>query len=161
MALFALWADLSTPDTICMRFALGVAFSGWTATFLSTALAIYLQGGGISLEHHIQIVDSLAIFFFTVAMILGGSVTLPPCAALQGSLYLLHIAESIARHPAASAAMGFLVAAVGFSWLVTMTYTILLIPVAMLGLLVLGAAVALVGLHGGQFLENEPLDSSS
>ena len=65
---FALWADLSTPDTICMRSALGVALSGWTATFLSTALAIYLQGVGVSLEQHIQIVDALAMLFFTAAL---------------------------------------------------------------------------------------------
>lgn len=68
---FTLWADLSTPDTICMRSALGVALSGWTATFLSTALAIHLQGSGVSLEQHIQIVDALAMFFFTVALILA------------------------------------------------------------------------------------------
>jgi hypothetical protein len=68
---FALWADLSTPDTICMRSALGVALSAWTATFLSTALAIYLQGSGVSLEQHIQIVDALAMLFFTVALTLA------------------------------------------------------------------------------------------
>jgi MFS family permease len=65
---FALWADLSTPDTICMRSALGVALSGWTATFLSTALAIYMQGSGVSLEQHIQIVDALAMLFFAFAL---------------------------------------------------------------------------------------------
>jgi MFS family permease len=68
---FALWADLSTPDTICMRSALGVALSGWTATFLSTALAIYLQGAGVSLERHVQIVDALAMLFFTAALTLA------------------------------------------------------------------------------------------
>lgn len=56
---------------------------------------------------------------------------------------LLCIAESTALHPATSAAMGFLVAVVGISLLVTMAYTILLIPVALLGVLVLGAAVAI------------------
>jgi hypothetical protein len=39
--------------------------------------------------------------------------------------------------------MGFLVAVVGLSLLVTMAYTILLIPVALFGLLVLGAAVSI------------------
>jgi MFS family permease len=68
---FALWADLSTPDTICMRSALGVALSGWTATFLSTALAIYLQGSGVSLEQHIQIVDALAMLFFALTLTLA------------------------------------------------------------------------------------------
>jgi hypothetical protein len=68
---FALWADLSTPDTVCMRTALGVALSGWTATFLSTALAIYLQGSGVSLEQHVQIVDALAMLFFAFALALA------------------------------------------------------------------------------------------
>ncbi len=78
---FALWADLSTPDTICMRSALGVALSGWTATFLSTALAIYLQGSGVSLEQHIQIVDALAMLFFALALTLAffrGTSAQPP-----------------------------------------------------------------------------------
>jgi MFS family permease len=60
---FALWADLSTPQTISFNASLGVALSAWTATFLSTALAIHWQET-ISLERHIQIVDSLAILFF-------------------------------------------------------------------------------------------------
>lgn len=60
---FALWADLSTPQTISFNASLGVALSAWTATFLSTALAIHWQEA-ISLERHIQIVDSLAILFF-------------------------------------------------------------------------------------------------
>jgi len=63
---FAVWADLSTPDTISFNAALGVALSAWTATFLSTGLAIYWQGMGMSLTRHIQIVDSLAIVLFLV-----------------------------------------------------------------------------------------------
>jgi hypothetical protein len=65
---------------------------------------------------------------------------------------LQRIAESAAHHPAASAAMGFLVAVVGVSLLVTMAYTILLIPVALLGLLVLGAAVAIGWIAWGTIL---------
>lgn len=60
---FAVWADISTPDTICLNSALGVALSGWTATFVSTGLALHWSRN-ISLERHIQIVDSLAIVFF-------------------------------------------------------------------------------------------------
>ncbi|MEJ2600951.1 MAG: hypothetical protein P8Z00_21645 [Anaerolineales bacterium] len=56
---------------------------------------------------------------------------------------LLLVAESATHHPAVSLAMGFLVGVVDGSLLVTMAYTILLIPVALLGLLVLGAAVAI------------------
>ena len=60
---FAVWADISTPDTISLNSALGVALSGWTATFVSTGLALQWSRN-ISLEHHIQIVDSLAVVFF-------------------------------------------------------------------------------------------------
>ncbi len=66
---FALWTDLSTPRTIGRNSALGVALSGWTATFLSTALAIWWQTRGMTLERHLNIVDSLAMLFF-LAMIL-------------------------------------------------------------------------------------------
>lgn len=60
---FAVWADISTPQTICLNSAVGVAFSAWTATFLSTGLAIHWQES-LTLMRHIQIVDSLAILFF-------------------------------------------------------------------------------------------------
>lgn len=60
---FAIWADLSTPDTIPFNAARGVALSGWTATFLSTGLAL-AWGEQLVLERHIQIVDSLALLFF-------------------------------------------------------------------------------------------------
>lgn len=66
---FALWADLSTPQTISFNAALGVAFSAWTATFLSTALSI-LWTDSLSLADHIQIVDALAILFFLVMLAL-------------------------------------------------------------------------------------------
>lgn len=65
---FAIWADVSTPDTIPFNAALGVAFSGWTATFLSTSLAI-AWGEQLSLERHIQVVDSLAMLFFLALLI--------------------------------------------------------------------------------------------
>jgi hypothetical protein len=48
-----------------------VAFSAWTATFLSTGLAIYWQGRGMSLARHIQIVDSLAMLFFLAMLVLA------------------------------------------------------------------------------------------
>jgi hypothetical protein len=67
---------------------------------------------------------------------------------------LLRITTSAAHHPAPSAAMGFLAAVVGVSLLVTMAYTILLIPVALLGLLVLGAAVAIGWIAWGTILGN-------
>jgi MFS family permease len=68
---FAVWADLSTPNTISFNSALGVALSAWTATFLSTGLAIYLLGQGVSLERHIQLVDSLAVLLFVAMLVLA------------------------------------------------------------------------------------------
>jgi hypothetical protein len=65
---------------------------------------------------------------------------------------LQRVAESAAHYPAVAAAMGFLVAVVGISLLVSMAYTILLIPVALLGLLVLGAAVAIGWIAWGTVL---------
>ncbi|HEY3475366.1 MAG TPA: hypothetical protein VGK56_12200, partial [Anaerolineales bacterium] len=67
---FALWADLSTPSTICLHSALGVALSGWTATFLSTSLAIY-WGERLPLNLHIRIVNSLAMLFFLAMLALS------------------------------------------------------------------------------------------
>lgn len=65
---FAIWADLSTPDTIPLNAALGVALSGWTATFLSTGLSI-AWGEQLSLERHIQAVDSFATLFFLALLV--------------------------------------------------------------------------------------------
>jgi MFS family permease len=68
---FAIWADLSTPDTVSFNSALGVALSGWTATFLSTGLALFWQGIGFGLTLHIQIVDALAMLLFLVMLALA------------------------------------------------------------------------------------------
>lgn len=61
---FAIWADFSTPQTISRNTAVGVALSGWTATFLSTALAIQWQSSGVPLEQHLRTVNSVAQLFF-------------------------------------------------------------------------------------------------
>ncbi len=66
---FALWADFSTPQTVSRNTAVGVALSGWTATFLSTALAIYWHTSGMPLEQHLRLVQALALLFF-VGMLL-------------------------------------------------------------------------------------------
>lgn len=60
---FALWADFSTPGTIARNTAVGVALSGWTATFLSTALALRWQTGGMPLAEHLRLVQALALLF--------------------------------------------------------------------------------------------------
>ncbi len=67
---FAIWADISVPRTISRNAAIGVALSGWAATFLSTALALQLQLRGVSLDLHLRLVDSLAILFFLVVLAL-------------------------------------------------------------------------------------------
>lgn len=68
---FAIWADLSTPANITLYTALGVSLSGWTATFLSTALAIQWQFAGMSLETHLQIVNGLALLFFALMLLIA------------------------------------------------------------------------------------------
>jgi MFS family permease len=60
---FALWADFSTPETISRNTAVGVALSGWTATFLSTGLAIQWQTAGMPLGEHLRLVQALALVF--------------------------------------------------------------------------------------------------
>jgi hypothetical protein len=77
---FALWADLSTPRTISRNSALGVALSGWTATFFSTALAIRWRIGGMTIGRHLSLVDALAILFFLLMLVL----TLFPEGLLSG-----------------------------------------------------------------------------
>lgn len=66
---FALWGDISTPRTISWNAALGVALSAWTATFISTALAIAFQHAGMPLALHLRIVDALAVMFFLVMLL--------------------------------------------------------------------------------------------
>lgn len=68
---FALWADFSTARTISRNVAIGVAFSGWTATFISTALAIRWQTGDMPLDEHLRIVDALALVFFGLMLVLA------------------------------------------------------------------------------------------
>lgn len=65
---FALWADLSTPATIGRNAALGVALSGWTATFISTALAVQWRLGGLAVGEHLNYVAALALLFFLATL---------------------------------------------------------------------------------------------
>jgi len=67
---FALWADLSTPETIGFHAALGVSLSGWTATFVSTGVAIWMEDVGVSLERHLNITDAIAMLFFVGLIVL-------------------------------------------------------------------------------------------
>jgi MFS family permease len=67
---FALWADFSTAQTISRNTAVGVALSGWTATFLSTALAIQWQTAGMPLEQHFRLALALALLFFASMLLL-------------------------------------------------------------------------------------------
>ncbi len=57
---FAIWADLSTPRTITVNAAIGVALSAWTATFLSSAVAIW-WGSALSLDRHLSWVAAIAL----------------------------------------------------------------------------------------------------
>jgi MFS family permease len=67
---FAIWADLSTPQNISRNTALGVAISGWMATFLSTAIALQWQERGVPVEQHLNYVDALAFVFFLAVLVL-------------------------------------------------------------------------------------------
>lgn len=64
---FAIWADISTPDTISRNTAIGVSISGWLATFLSTGLALVLD---VTTQRYLQWVDALAIVFFLAVLLL-------------------------------------------------------------------------------------------
>lgn len=67
---FALWADISTPQTISRNAALGVALSAWTATFISTALATQWRLAGMPAARHLQWVDAVALLFFIALLAL-------------------------------------------------------------------------------------------
>ncbi|WP_373188710.1 hypothetical protein [Halolamina sp.] len=56
---FALWPDLSTPETIGTHSAIGIA--GWLATFSSTALALYFQAADLTLLSHLNVVQALSL----------------------------------------------------------------------------------------------------
>ncbi|MEX1343076.1 MAG: MFS transporter [Candidatus Limnocylindrales bacterium] len=58
---FALWPDLSTPDTITRNVAVGVAISGWTATFASTALALVWRSSGMDFDRHLSMVAAISL----------------------------------------------------------------------------------------------------
>jgi hypothetical protein len=68
------------------------------------------------------------------------------------------VSRAVRRHPVPAAAMGFLVFVVGLSLLVQMAFTVLLIPVSMLGLLLFGLAIGYgwtaVGVVAGDALLN-------
>ncbi len=68
---FALWADLSTPKNAGFNTGIGVAFSGWFATFISTALAVYWEANQMPLDRHLNIVDSLAFLAFIALILLA------------------------------------------------------------------------------------------
>jgi MFS family permease len=58
---FALWPDLSTPETIGTHSAIGIGVAGWLATFSSTALALYFQAVDLTLLSHLNVVQALSL----------------------------------------------------------------------------------------------------
>ena len=58
---FALWPDLSTSGTIGTHAAIGIGVAGWLATFLSTAVSLYLQGNDLPLLSHLNLVQALSL----------------------------------------------------------------------------------------------------
>lgn len=70
---FALWPDLSTPETIGTHSAIGIGIAGWLATFSSTALALYFRANDLTLLTHLNVVQalSLLLLFGLVAGLYG------------------------------------------------------------------------------------------
>ena len=66
---FAIWPDLSTPDTIGRHAALGVGLAGFLATFLSTAVVLYTESANVPLDAHLNAVDALALLFFFLLLV--------------------------------------------------------------------------------------------
>ena len=58
---FALWPDLSTPETIGTHSAIGIGVAGWLATFSSTALALYFHAVELTLLSHLNVVQALSL----------------------------------------------------------------------------------------------------
>ncbi|MFW5934236.1 MAG: MFS transporter [Halolamina sp.] len=58
---FALWPDLSTPETVGTHAAIGIGVAGWLATFSSTALALYFQAAELTLLSHLNVVQALSL----------------------------------------------------------------------------------------------------
>ncbi len=58
---FALWADLSTSADITRNVAVGVALSAWSATFLSTAIALVWRTAGLDLDAHLSAVAAVGL----------------------------------------------------------------------------------------------------
>jgi hypothetical protein len=67
---FAIWADLATPRSIGLVVALGIGLAGWLSTFASTAIALELRIGGLSVDEHLSWVAAIAILAFMAVVAL-------------------------------------------------------------------------------------------
>jgi hypothetical protein len=67
---FALWPDLSTAETVGTHSAVGVGMAGWLATFMSTAVSLYLDDAAVGLLSHLNLVNALALLLF-VGLVVG------------------------------------------------------------------------------------------
>ena len=67
---FALWPDLSTAETIGTHSAIGIGMAGWLATFMSTAVSLYLDATEVGLLSHLNLVNALALLLL-VGLIVG------------------------------------------------------------------------------------------
>ncbi|MCU4744424.1 hypothetical protein [Natronoglomus mannanivorans] len=67
---FALWPDLSTPETIGTHSAIGLGMAGFLATFLSTGVALYFQALEVTLFDHLNVVNALALLLFVSLAVL-------------------------------------------------------------------------------------------
>jgi MFS family permease len=61
---FAIWPDMATRETIGRHSAIGVGLAGFLATFLSTAVVLFLDSIELPLASHLNVVDALALLLF-------------------------------------------------------------------------------------------------
>jgi MFS family permease len=64
---FAIWPDMSTPETIGRHSAIGVGLAGFLATFLSTAVVLFTEE--VPLATHLNAVDALSLFLFFLLLV--------------------------------------------------------------------------------------------
>jgi hypothetical protein len=66
---FAIWPDMATRETIGRHSAIGVGLAGFLATFLSTAVVLFLDSIELPLASHLNVVDALALLLFVTLLV--------------------------------------------------------------------------------------------
>lgn len=136
--------DLFLGNTAVVGGDLNLGGGSYHASPASTIRGRINTGTGISLPNLPQQGRSMDLWFWFRAVLSGfisGLVAAALVRYFPGPVG--RIREAVTHHSLACAAAGILAGIVGISLFVTMAYTILLIPVSLLGLFVLGVGVFL------------------